>query len=105
MRHSIILAAAAAFALTAAGAHAEERLSTKGLNLSVAADAKVFYDRLGKAAADACGGAPTYHLGSQEDAFQTCFKATLADAVAKSRAPLVAALHNKAPSVQVAAAH
>ena len=79
-------------------------LSTKGLNLSAPADAKVFYDRLTKAAADVCGEAPTYFLGTQEQAFRTCFKETLDDAVAKSHAPLVAALHDKTPaSVQFAA--
>ncbi len=105
MRHSIVLAAAAAVALAAAGAHAEQRhMSTQGLDLSSPADAKVFYDRLKTAAADACGGAPTYYLSSQEEVFQACFKATLNDAVAQTKAPLVVAMHGKTPGVQLAAA-
>lgn len=103
MHQPIILVAVAGLVFTAAAAHAQPRaVSTKGLDLSVAADVKVFYKRLSRAAADACGGAPTYFLGSEEWPFRTCFKQTLDDAVAKAHAPLVAALHGKAPGVQLA---
>ena len=60
MIRSFVLAAAACAALAGA-ARAEQQIavSTKGLDLSIPAGAKVFYSRLSHAVIAACGGAPT----------------------------------------------
>ncbi len=107
MSRKIILAAAAILALAAGAAQAQENsltISTKGLDLSVARDAKVFYSRLSQAAADLCGGAPSYFMGSQADHFEGCYRQVMKAAVAQTDAPLVTARYEKAaPKAQRAA--
>ena len=102
-----ILFAATILALAAGAAQAQENtltVSTKGLDLSVARDAKVFYGRLSHAAVELCGGAPSYFMGSQNDHFEGCYREVLKAAVAQTRAPLVTAQYEKAaPTVQLAA--
>ena len=105
MSRSIALLTAAVLSLSFAAAHAEQAtmsVSTKGLDLAKPADARRFYNRLSQAAAELCGGAPTYFLGSEADRFDTCHKAALDAAVAQSHSVLVAALHDKTPIRQVA---
>ena len=96
MSRSIILAAGAVLAFAGA-AHAQQtfKVSTQGLNLSTADGAKVFYGRIRRAAADACGGAPTNYLSTEEERFQSCFRAAVDAGVAQAHAPLVEALNGK----------
>ena len=98
MVRSVFLAASAC-AVLAGGAQAEQRLaiSTKGFDLSAPAGAKAFYSRLSHAVIDACGGAPTVFLGSEEERFQDCYKAAMDQAVTQAQAPLVAALYAGKP--------
>ena len=95
MSRSILIAAAAAMlSLSFGAAHAEDaaiKVSAHGLNLAKPSDARIYYQRLSQAAADACGGWPTYALGNEEDRFQACHKVTLDDAINQIHAPLVTA--------------
>jgi len=105
MIRSFVLAAAAC-AVLAGAAQAEQRLvvPTKGLDLSTPAGAKAFYGRLSHAVIDACGGAPTAFLASEEERFQSCYRSAMDEAVAQAHAPLVAALHNGKPAQTTALA-
>jgi UrcA family protein len=105
MIRSIIFSTVAVL-MTAAGAHAapaQVQVSTRGLDLSAPADARVAYRHLTRAAAEVCGGAPTYGDLSSLKAFDDCYRATLRLAVDRLDAPLVTALDNKpARSVRMA---
>lgn len=101
-RSIVVLAALAGLVGPAAHAQSTFTVSTQGLNLNVPADAKAFYGRLRRAAAAACGGAPTSFFGTEEDRFQTCYKATVDAGVEQARAPMVAALHGHPRSVTLA---
>ena len=105
MTRSIFLAAAA-FAVLAGAARADERMtiSTKGYDLDTAAGAKAFVGHLRREATAACGGAPTYALVTEQPRFDACRKALMDAAVAKIDAPQLTALYTgKSAATELAA--
>ena len=91
-----MLAAGAILALSGTSAHAgdasSETVSARGLDLGTQAGAKLYYGRLQRAAADACG-ASVYFFPSEQERADACIKATLDDAVGRLNVPAITALH------------
>lgn len=98
----------AAVLLSAGAVHAETPSRTlavrlEGRDLSTAQGARAFYRDLARAAAEVCGGARTSGPISDIVEFDTCYAATIRQAVQKANAPLVAALANPGkPALRIA---
>ncbi len=106
MPRSIVFAAALAMASVAAGAHARDHsihVVLQGLDLDKPADAQKAYDRLSQAVRQACNTEHEVFVSDEAERFDICYRNTLADAVAQSKAPLLAALNGQpAPNIQLA---
>jgi UrcA family protein len=98
MFRTLILAAVAVITVSAGAASAQDSIpmtiSAKGLDLASPADAKVYYDRVRRAAAQACAGGQSDFLPSEQDLHDACIRGAIADAVAATNAPLVTALYD-----------
>lgn len=97
MNRFAILAALAVFggAAAAQAASPSMTVAVKGRDLSTPQGARTYYKALVRASSEVCGGMPTRGGLAAISAYDDCFKATLAEAVSKTNAPLVAALAEK----------
>jgi UrcA family protein len=68
-------------------------VSSRGLDLSRAEDAKIMLGRLRQAASDVCGGAPRPMELQRAADYRICVRETLDGAVGRVGAPLVADLY------------
>jgi UrcA family protein len=80
-----------------------ESVSSRGLDLSRAEDARVLLSRLHAAASEVCGGEPQPMELQKAADYRACMRETLDGAVSRVNAPLVASMYRAGQTTTVAA--